>query len=295
MSSRIRSAGLWTPGSVVEEPEWELFDENQSQAVDGRGGTYAPSQPITIGESSPGVGGLRVTALFETRGDTIIGENTFDTLTVRAATELAAGFEVTNSPGNFNAGMTVNSGTGQFNGPLVATSTTQLQGSVVLNSTLSVFGTAQFAVLAQFQSGIAMTGGVLGVTGDATIGDNAGHILTVNASTAFNSPVEFRDPVTLADNGHIRKRVIQGADGDATYGINDADHIQAFGLTADRVYTLSTTGAATGSRISFTNETVSWQVTAGGTVLKNATGFATSVTFVFLGGLWRVESVIPHA
>lgn len=48
MFSRARAAGLWIPGSVVDQGEFEHLDD-YSYAVDGRGGTYAPATQIVVG------------------------------------------------------------------------------------------------------------------------------------------------------------------------------------------------------------------------------------------------------
>src|SRR5690606_9228460 len=47
--ARIRPSGQWIFETTVDPEEWEQFDENQSLAVDSRGGTYAPTNPIVFG------------------------------------------------------------------------------------------------------------------------------------------------------------------------------------------------------------------------------------------------------
>jgi len=47
---RLRPSGLWVPRSAVTPAEFETFDENLSNAVDGAdGGAYAPTNPIQFG------------------------------------------------------------------------------------------------------------------------------------------------------------------------------------------------------------------------------------------------------
>lgn len=50
MFTRARLPGLWISGSVVTPAEFEMLDDYY-QAVDGRGGTYAPDDPIIVGEA----------------------------------------------------------------------------------------------------------------------------------------------------------------------------------------------------------------------------------------------------
>jgi hypothetical protein len=49
VSDRVRNPGEWDLGEVVDPAEFELLDEGQAEAVDGRGGSYAPTTPILIG------------------------------------------------------------------------------------------------------------------------------------------------------------------------------------------------------------------------------------------------------
>ncbi len=66
MFSRIRAIGQWLFNSVVEAAEWEAFDENLSNAIDGKdGGAYAPTDPIEFGGAGisveEGIGNYPVT------------------------------------------------------------------------------------------------------------------------------------------------------------------------------------------------------------------------------------------
>lgn len=49
MFVRQRLPGLWVLGSVVDPLEFEGFDHDIALAIDSRGGTYAPTDPIVIG------------------------------------------------------------------------------------------------------------------------------------------------------------------------------------------------------------------------------------------------------
>lgn len=49
MSNRVRTPGGWTLDSVVDPAEFEALDDGQANAIDGRGGTYAPTSPVLVG------------------------------------------------------------------------------------------------------------------------------------------------------------------------------------------------------------------------------------------------------
>lgn len=178
--------------------------------------------------------------------------------------------------------------------------------TVDLGATLQCDGSAFFTGFTEFSFPVSFTSSITATSASFTTGNFSGAVTISGLLTAgagiivgaagfintgpsqFVGNVEIGNPVTLTGDGHIRCRAVVGADAPATYGVDTVDHVQVTMLSADRVYTLSTTGAGEGSEISFTNEDVTWQVTAGGTVIRNASGFARSVEFVFVGGAWRV-------
>jgi hypothetical protein len=49
--NRIRAPGAWTAGSVLTPAEVEAIDANLVRAIDGNGGTYAPTSTISLGDS----------------------------------------------------------------------------------------------------------------------------------------------------------------------------------------------------------------------------------------------------
>lgn len=292
--ARIRAPGMWLDTSVVEDTEFEQFDLNISRAVDGfAGGTYAPSAAIILGGS-----GLQMTGAFVANGAFTVNSNALftenvtvsETLAVNSFIDLNGGLDVSGDA-SFHGNVALGDTGGDnitVNGQLACLASVTVSGTLSVNGAVTLGDAAGDNIIV---AGTLFANAPAFFNADVTLGTDAGDILTVNSSVAFNSAVELRDPTTLIGNGHIVYRVVAGADANTTYGINDADVIHASGLGADRVYTLSTTGATTGARITFVNETVTFQVTCGGTPLRTSTGFARSVTFVFLGGAWRTETL----
>lgn len=86
MFTRLRAMGAWIFNSTVDPDEWEAFDENLSNAIDGAdGGTYGPTDPIVIAGS-----GLRTT----------VQPTNADQVVTRATKEWTVSWVV---PGAFNA------------------------------------------------------------------------------------------------------------------------------------------------------------------------------------------------
>jgi hypothetical protein len=99
--------------------------------------------------------------------------------------------------------------------------------------------------------------------------------------------------VTPTGAGRVKKRIVSGADSNATYGINDADIIyaEASVITSNRVYTLSMTGAGNGDEITFFTNDASQTISVSSVVLQAGAGTQRGVTFVFWSGAWHVKGV----
>lgn len=104
--------------------------------------------------------------------------------------------------------------------------------------------------------------------------------------------------VTETGAGRITTASIIGADANTTYAIGDARHIRVTSsLTANREYTLSTTGAQTGDKITVVFESGSFRATIKDAVTsavlavvgpEDGTSDANSATFYFRSQ-WRLE------
>lgn len=303
MSTRIRSAGLWTLASVVAPAEFELFDENQANAVDGRGGVYAPATPIVIGEDSPGVGGLRVTALaqfdgtFECNapsaafnaGVTITG------LAIVAGTVIAADMQSTGTlqvGGNATIG-----GTLTANGPFVANGASTFNADVTIGAGLlagaTILGSLAVSGDSTLNGLTTAVGGIIVSSAGVIIGDSGGLLVTGGTT--------LQGPVTLEVGGRIRRRVTVAGDANASYGPATTDVVFLPGsvLSANRTYTIDDTGAGNGDSILFACQTAgTWATNTieirrpGGTLLvasmSGLTSALNTVEVMRIGGVWEL-------
>ncbi len=135
-----------------------------------------------------------------------------------------------------NAGLTVNGGSGiECNAALDVLTTSDLHGAVHCHSSLDVDGA------------VSLGPGALVVAGFSTF----------QGSVDFDGVVDIAiggtlsGPIACTDTGRVRKRRMNGADANTSYGINNADEITLTALSGNRIYTLVTTGAANGDTIRF--------------------------------------------
>jgi hypothetical protein len=157
--------------------------------------------------------------------------------------------------------------------------------------------------------------GELVVTATGEITFQSGSELTLaSGSTILGDPVfgggtwtwaapQIVDTTTLtfSGSGHARYRPFAAADDNATYGINNGDTFYIPNQGADHVYTLSTTGAGTGSRMAFTAEanTGSFSVqivTAEGTYFLRNVGGSTNLRYLeveYFSGAWHTRLIVP--
>jgi hypothetical protein len=90
--------------------------------------------------------------------------------------------------------------------------------------------------------------------------------------------------------GRVVMRRVVMADANTDYGIEDGDvfTISATGISADRAYTLNTTGAVAGDIVTFRNLHGTWQATIAGKVHKWATGVVFRTQWIFNGTSWEL-------
>jgi hypothetical protein len=278
-------------------------------AIDGNaGGSYAPSGGINITTSldvstfvcsNGGSFTCNPTALFN--GAVQLGNagadaiNIIGTATVSQAATFNNGFIVSAGSVTFDSGFTVGSSTATFNSlvlcngdvtlgnsaldTLTVNATAVFDGPVTLGTTgdaITVPGTATFAAQATFTSGL-VSNNLSALHGDVNLGDSSGDTIALHGVLVNTS------------QGRQRLRVVETADADTTYGINNGDIFWADAsvITAARAYTLSTTGAATGDTITFVNTDAAFAVTVNGVTLQNIGGNVRSVKFVFRAGAWH--------
>lgn len=216
------SLGSWATGTAITQAEFWQMDQNMYRAVNGdAGGTWAPSSVITIGGS-----GLTVSGAFTTSGNTTIGDNPADNLTINAATIFPNTDVVFSGTGTIQCSYsatfsdnvvigsdaadacTVNATLAVNNNATLGTSSAdalEVNSTSTFNSEVTFTGVASFtptvssfnsALVAQNDSTIGSSlsdtctiKAALSVENGATIGTDSGDVLTVNSTTTFNNGV----------------------------------------------------------------------------------------------------------
>src|SRR5689334_10666795 len=155
MFSRIRPPGEWTLNSVVDPAEWETFDENQSNAIDGlHGGVYAPDNEIEIGGDGLKVSGpFTAASTMQVNGDATLSNDVLLD---------GPSFTVSTVVATFNAGVSFNDAV-DFNG------TANFDDNVTFNDPVSFTDTATFGAGLHVDAGDATFDEDLTVTGLATL------------------------------------------------------------------------------------------------------------------------------
>lgn len=222
----------------------------------------------------------------------------------------------------FSAGHTVD-----FNGTVHINAT----GEVVSGALLSIDSGATLSIV-----GTATVTGTLGVAGTLLIGSGgvqtvqsggglvvaSGGTLNVNsgATATFASAVSFTGPsisiaaalgVTLAGviqpsgAGHIRKRIVRdtGAvtlDSNVTLSISIADYFHITVITANRTWTISTTGASDGDEMWLVTSTAAFTVsiisssTASISTISGAPTAFPAAHIYFMAGDWHLGFVVKN-
>lgn len=298
--TRVKPAN-WAAFETLTAAQMNQLDIDHANAVDGSGGgVYAPSSAIEIGGSGLVVSGaFGVTGVSTFSGDVFLG--------VFGADVQVDGPLTVNEPSTFNETVTVNDDV-LVSDDITCLGNLEIQGTTILGNaagdTVTANGNAIFNGTATFNGNVVLgdsgdlivVGGSMAcalgfsVDGNATIGNAAGD------AHAFTGTCTFNDPIVLAGDGHVRKRVIAGADAASTYGVDDADIIllESGTLSAPRIYTIDNTSAGAGSSLIVVNKSTTQALTVnlnGGALsvtLQNTTGQEPWYEFVFFGGVWTI-------
>lgn len=255
--ARLRPPGGWTGGSTVAAAEFEHIDANLAEAIDGRGGTYALTQPLIIGNDnvtiseSLGVGqNLTVAGNAEVDGD----------LEVSGAVDVVGDLAVS-ANAHVTGTLDVN-GAIDVNGAADFASTVTAHGNVGMNGTLSVGGDVNFE--AEFDvDGAASFGSTAAFAGNATFSDGVtfndnidanGNCFLGGASgfVEFLGTVTAREPVSFDDDGKlVYRHQIVSTDANQTLIAAKVDtfFIPTGVLSTDRQVTIDDTGASDGMRV----------------------------------------------
>lgn len=283
--TRVRAFGLWTDGGALLASEMELFDAHQSKAINGaEGGAWAPPDPIEIG----GAGGLKVTGPCVVTsnaqlqgGATITGGD----LTVAQDAVVQGTLDVEDLA-TLDSLAVVNGATVQ--GPVVLQDALAVTGNIGTDG--DVFCERVAIHGSHLGSNILSVNGAARITGNTEINGQ----FACDGAAAFGSTLGIGGPVTPTGAGRVRRKVAAGADANTTYTAASAQQIIVLSITADRIYTLSTTDAADGDFIRFSSrdggQTASVVAQGANPVtypLKlNGTGLFDWIELTYLSGGW---------
>lgn len=298
---RVRSPGTWLSLSTLLPAEMESFDAQLYSSINGDGGgVWAPSAIIEIGGLGIKItGACVVTSLAELEGGADITGN----LSVSGSSNLH-NTTVTGScsvSGNIHTDADLSvADDASITGDLTA-GTLAVGGALFSGKTFSVTGNAHvsgtfISVGAFFASANASVSGDLSVEGNATLQGT----LSVDGTVSFLDAVSLAQPLTPSGSGRVRVKAVEGADADTTYTIADAECVVVLSgsITANRIYTLGTTGAATGDRITFVSRNSANQISVGvsgnasenGLLKKDATGYYNFLEYTFVSGKWYLTA-----
>jgi hypothetical protein len=137
------------------------------------------------------------------------------------------------------------------------------------------------------------TDSILNINADCVVTEAEGAVINEGGSYAQTG---IR---TLSGSGRISERIISGADANTTYGPLDADVVVVgYGsLGGNRIYTLET--SSNGDSITFISRDINYYInftstatinipynlqTHSGNILRNATGYCSTITFIYSSG-----------
>lgn len=213
--TRVRSPGAWLDGGVALQAEFEKFDDQLSNAIDGRhGGAYAPDADLVIGGK-----GIRIQGTHDGGLAGLICESH---LLVTGSNILCDANAYLTNLYTF--------------GPSVFGSTAEFDYATTFDAT------ATFNALVEIQDGIHF-GGAGTVSIERPVLISGATTFTCHADAVFDGTVKIEAELSFATGlGAIRQRVTYGTDADATltYGITGTVHVwRSSGITATRNITLA--------------------------------------------------------
>ena len=319
----VVAAGVTPNGLPESAANSQILQSLQTIFLDAKnGGTYAPTTEIDIAGKGLKVGDFEARAEFIYDGAVLQGAASVDTLDyelfdnaaityVRADGAASAGPHVIYDGNNaleveFRNGAKLSFAADPSNilamsGLMAVDGEVEIENGGALNVELGGLAHLEAGATLSADAGATVSlAAAVSMTGVVTLGHNVNYTSATartcifsNYDVTFNADasIDVRCVMAFTGAGHPRYRRITGADADTTYGINNADlvYVPSGVLTADRIYTLSTTGAGDGDRITFVNRDSSNQITVSSFPMKNASGFRTEVTFVFDGSSWLIE------
>lgn len=302
MFSRVRAPGLWVDGTTVPGTQWEQFDANLANALDGAdGGTYSLSAPMVIG-GAPGVyfefdlgvafdEAVVMNDNLDVFGNVYFGGVGSQTFAVQA--------DVTFSDGSVTIGAS-------------GSDALTVESFTTFNDVANFDGDTFFTAAVDFNGAVRFDGNLDINSAIATIGTTGADALTINSFTQFNdvvsfngtalfSAVTFQVPIGFSGTGKIkwRNKTISVTGNQSVVAANyDFVYIPAATMAAGETITIDDTSAQDGMRIEFsTNDTntINIATPAGLTVpLLRGAGSYQTVAFQRVSGTWRVANYGLH-
>jgi hypothetical protein len=189
-------------------------------------------------------------------------------------------------------------GNATFNDPTAFYDTVDFNDPVTFNDYVTFNDPVTFADTTGFQ-------GPAFFDGNVNIGSSTSDALTVDATSTFSgnmtvqNAAAFEGTVVTNSVGNFRVRRVRrqtaGGDVDSTIDVTLTDHVfvAAGAITANRIYTLSDTGAVNGDRVRFSTQEATFGITvknpSAGTLelLCNVSGSISWCDVERVNGTWR--------
>ena len=285
MFTRLRDPGLWTFDTAVEDFEFEGFDENISNALDGQdGGAYSLAADMEIGSTGPSVGWTF---------DLVVIFDDFTQFNEDATFSAGAAFH---DPVFFTDDATFEQVTvnafADFNGLVSFQDDVHFFAETEFEDTATFDGIVIFNDFTQYNEFATFSAG-------ATFGDPSFFLDTVEVQGAaeFQAAVEIQGPLTFSGAGKaVQRQQLVATDGNQTLVAAQVDtfFIPDGIFSTDRQVTIDDTGAQDGMRVTLWSEDGSNFCTVrrpGGTAIGSFGGASAQLTFIErVGGVWYHRS-----
>lgn len=285
-----RAAGVWAPFTVARASELASLDAKTYKAINGdEGGTWAPSSPIWIGGQ-----GVYMNGPLKAYGAVAFEPTSFGVAVPAGASLVVDSAKVKATSPNGTHSLTID------NAGAMPLGTWQWGSSAWAAGTVTIAGDFNFGgmgVTLAIDCGhlLVKTGSTAAFAGPVTCVSGSAFEVAAGATADLNGTTSIGGTTTITGAGHVNNRVAIAPDADTTYSVATVDEVIIESITAYRVYTLSNTGAADGSRVRFvggdglTANVARVEANAGALAanLKMETGSYAWCEFVFSGGAWH--------
>jgi len=146
---------------------------------------------------------------------------------------------------HFLSGLSVTGDEG-ISGSLTVGNNILVDGDLAVMGDVGIVGTATVNHLVANDATVAAFLGTTGFTGDVQFNGDEAHLGTVG----FGGTVNIDDDLVFENSGKMVRRVTIGTNSDSTYGVNASDIVK-ININANRIYTVSESGAVNGASIIF--------------------------------------------